>query len=48
MYNGRGPHPVSDACDYARFCSALDFWVISDHAEASTPQMEYNRTSSKL
>ena len=25
MYNGRGPHPVSDACDYARFCSALDF-----------------------
>ena len=35
MYNGRGPHPVSDACDYARFCSALDFWVISDHAAVS-------------
>ena len=43
MYNGRGPHPVSDACDYARFCSALDFWVISDHAEASTPH-KWNNT----
>ena len=43
MYNGRGPHPVSDACDYARFCSALDFWVISDHAEASTPH-SWNNT----
>ena len=43
MYNGRGPHPVSDACDYARFCSALDFWVISDHAEASTPH-NWNNT----
>ena len=37
LNNGEGPHPVSDACDYARFCSALDFWVISDHAEAATP-----------
>ena len=36
LNNGEGPHPVSDACDYARFCSALDFWVISDHAEAAT------------
>ena len=38
VFNGEGPHPISDACDYARFCSALDFWVITDHAEASSPR----------
>ncbi|MDG2060444.1 MAG: DUF3604 domain-containing protein [SAR86 cluster bacterium] len=38
VFNGEGPHPISDACDYARFCSALDFWVTTDHAEASTPR----------
>ena len=38
IFNGEGPHPISDACNYARFCSALDFWVTSDHAEASTPR----------
>ena len=35
VFNGEGPHPISDACDYARFCAALDFWVTTDHAEAS-------------
>ncbi len=38
MLQGEGAHPVSDACDYARFCSSLDFWSINDHAEASTPR----------
>jgi hypothetical protein len=30
--NGKGASPIADACDYARFCSALDFWSINDHA----------------
>jgi len=38
MLQGEGSHPLADACDYARFCSALDFWSINDHAEATTPR----------
>ena len=36
--NGKGASPIADACDFARFCSSLDFWSINDHAEASTPR----------
>ena len=38
ILNGEGPHPISDACDFARFCANLDFWVSTDHAEALTPR----------
>ncbi|MGI9592069.1 MAG: hypothetical protein ACR2P8_11925, partial [Myxococcota bacterium] len=38
MSGGDGARPVSDACDFARYCSALDFWSINDHALALTPR----------
>lgn len=38
MTGGEGARPPADACDYARYCSAVDFWGISDHAEGITPR----------
>ncbi|MFQ5667810.1 MAG: DUF3604 domain-containing protein [Candidatus Binatia bacterium] len=38
MLQGEGAHPPADACDFARFCSGLDFWSINDHAEAISPR----------
>ncbi|MBW2698671.1 MAG: hypothetical protein JRE70_19460, partial [Deltaproteobacteria bacterium] len=36
LSGGDGARPVADACDFARVCSALDFWSINDHALAIT------------
>ncbi len=33
---GKGTTPPADACDFARFCSALDFWSINDPDEIPT------------
>lgn len=37
LIGGEGVRPPADACDYARYCSALDFWSINDHVEAYSP-----------
>lgn len=34
---GEGAYPPADACDFARHCSALDFYALTDHAENLTP-----------
>jgi hypothetical protein len=38
LMGGEGAHPPADACDFARFCSQLDFYALTDHAEALNPR----------
>jgi hypothetical protein len=38
LLQGEGTHPPADACDFARFCSQVDFWSINDHAEGISPR----------
>ena len=47
LYGGEGVYPIADACDYARYCSGIDFWAITDHAEATTKK-RWSQTKQSL
>ena len=47
ILEGEGAHPVSDACNFARFCANLDFFSINDHAEFLT-RREWTETIESL
>jgi hypothetical protein len=38
MMGGTGARPPADACTHARWCSGLDFFALTDHAESLTPE----------
>ena len=38
LMGGEGAHPPNDACDFARYCSNLDFYSLTDHAESLRPE----------
>jgi len=38
VFGGTGGHPPAEACDFARYCSSLDFFALTDHAETLTPR----------
>ena len=38
VFGGAGAHPPAEACDFARYCSSLDFFALTDHAETITPR----------
>jgi len=47
IMRGEGVHPVADACNFARFCSNLDFFAVTDHAEWLTSR-EWRDTISSI
>ena len=47
IQQGEGVHPVADACNFARFCSNLDFFAVTDHAEWLTSR-EWRDTISSI
>jgi hypothetical protein len=38
VFGGDGAAPQADACDFARHCSSLDFFALTDHAESMPPR----------